>query len=66
MPAIITIDKNNHLKVIIDNCPPFDITIDINNVLRIIDLEQDYLILMDGCVISSIKSEINDKLPRVP
>jgi len=41
MPAIITVDKSNHLKVIIDNCATFDITIDIINMLRIMNLEQD-------------------------
>jgi hypothetical protein len=30
MPAVVTVDKNNHCKIVIDNCAPYDVTIDRN------------------------------------
>ncbi len=39
MPAIVSIDKNNNCKIIIDNCAPYDVTIDRNDILGIMDLE---------------------------
>jgi hypothetical protein len=44
MPAIVSIDKNNNCKLIIDNCAPYDVVIDRNDILGIMDTEPDNLI----------------------
>ncbi len=44
MPAIVSIDKNNNCKLIVDNCAPYDIVIDRNDILGIMDTEPDNLI----------------------
>jgi hypothetical protein len=66
MVPIVTIDKNNNSKVVINNCAPYYITIDRNDVLCIIDLEHYNLTLMEDLVISTILSEIHEKLPKLP
>jgi hypothetical protein len=44
MPAIVSIDKNNNCKIILDNCAPYDVVIDRNDILGIMDTETDDLI----------------------
>jgi len=66
MVPIVTIDKNNNSKVVINNCAPYYITIDRNDVLCIIDLEHYNLTLMEDLVISTLLSEIHEKLPKLP
>jgi hypothetical protein len=39
MPAVVSIDKNNNCKSVIDNCALWDVTIDRNDVIRLMDIE---------------------------
>jgi hypothetical protein len=43
MPAIVSIDKNNNGKIIVDNCALHDVQIDPNDILGIMDTESDNL-----------------------
>ncbi len=43
MPAIVTVDKNNNCKIVIDNCAPYDVTIDRNDVIALMDRETEHL-----------------------
>jgi hypothetical protein len=65
MPAIISIDKNNNCKIIVDNCAPYDMIIDRNDILGIMDTEKDDLILLKDSTISSILQDIDKHLPKV-
>jgi hypothetical protein len=66
MPAIISIDKNNNCKIVLDNCAPYDITISRNDILGIMDTEPDDPIPMEDSTISAILQELENKLPKVP
>jgi hypothetical protein len=66
MPAIVSIDKNNNCKIILDNCAPYDVTISRNDILGIIDIEPDEPIPMEDSTISTILQNIEKKLPKVP
>jgi hypothetical protein len=65
MPAIVSIDKNNNCKLIIDNCAPYDIVIDRNDILGIMDAEPDNLIPLEDSTILSILQDIDKHLPKV-
>jgi len=43
MPAIVCIDKNNNVKIIVDNCALHDVQIDPDEILGIMDTESDKL-----------------------
>jgi hypothetical protein len=58
MPAIVSIDKNNNCKIIVDNCAPYDVIIDRNDILGIMDAEPDTLIPLEDSTISSILQNI--------
>jgi hypothetical protein len=66
MPAIVSIDKNNNCKIVIDNCAPYDVTISRNNILGIMDAEPDEPIPMEDSMISVILQDLQNKLPKVP
>ncbi len=66
MPAIVSIDKNNNCKIIVDNCAPYDIIIDRNDILGIIDIEPDELIPLENSTILSILQDLDKHLPKVP
>ena len=66
MPAIVSIDKNNNCKIILDNCAPYDVTISRNDILGIMDTEPDEPIPMEDSTISTILQNIEKKLPKVP
>jgi hypothetical protein len=66
MPAVVSIGKNNNCKIIVDNCAPYDVIIDRNDVIRFMDVESDELILMEDSTIAAILSDIDKHLPKVP
>ena len=66
MPAIVSIDKNNNCKIILDNCAPYDVTISRNDILGIMDTEPDEPIPMEDSTISAILQNIEKTLPKVP
>jgi hypothetical protein len=57
MPAIVTVDKNNNCKIVIDNCAPYDVTIDRNEIIGFKETEQ--LQLLDDAGISAIQRYID-------
>jgi hypothetical protein len=66
MLAIVSIDKNNNCKIVLDNCAPYNVTISRNNILGIMDAEPDDPIPMEDSTISAILIEVENKLPKVP
>ena len=66
MPAIVSIDKNNNCKIVVDNCAPYDVTINRGDILGIMDIETDKLIPMEDSTISAILQDIDKTLPKVP
>jgi hypothetical protein len=66
MPAIVTVDKNNNCKIVIDNCAPYYVTIDRNDVIALMDRETEQLQPLEDSVISAILTDIDKKLLQVP
>jgi hypothetical protein len=65
MPAVVSIDKNNNCKIIVDNCAPYDIIVDRNGVIGFMDIEMDELIPMEDSTIAAILNDIEKHLPKV-
>ncbi len=55
MLAVVSIDKNNNCKIIVDNCTPYDVIIDRNDVIGFMDIETDELIPMEDSTIIYLK-----------
>ncbi len=59
MPAVVTVDKNNNCKIVIDNCAPYDVTIDRNDILALMERETEQLQPLEDSVISAILTDID-------
>jgi len=66
MLAVVSIDKNNNCKIIVDNRALYDVIIDRNDVIGFMDIEMDELIPMEDSTIVAILSDIDKHLPKVP
>jgi hypothetical protein len=66
MPAVVSIDRNNNCKNIVDNCAPYDVVIERNDILGFMDIETDKLIPMEDSTIAAILNDIEKHLPKVP
>ncbi len=51
IPAIISKDKNNNCKINVNNCAPYDVTIDRNDIIGLMDIESKTLSPMENSVI---------------
>jgi hypothetical protein len=65
IPAIVTMDDNNNCKVMVENCPPYDVTIKRNDLMGLIEIEEEELIPLTDRTISAICMSIQDKLPNI-
>jgi len=65
MPAIISMYKNNNCKVIVENCAPYVITIERNDMMGLIKIKDEKLILLTDNIISSVCAKIHTKLPKI-
>jgi hypothetical protein len=66
LSAVVSINKNNNCKLVINNCAPYDVTIDRNGIIGLMDVETEQLQPLEDSVISAILSDIDKKLPKVP
>jgi predicted aspartyl protease len=41
VPSLVIIDNNQNCKVVIENCAPYDVTIERNDIMGIIEMEED-------------------------
>jgi hypothetical protein len=65
-PAIVSMDKYNNCKVIIENCAPYDITLARNEILGVFKLEHKQCLPLSEQTISAMISFIHQKFPKVP
>ncbi len=50
--AIITMDDNNNCKVMVENCAPYDVTVERNDLMGLIEIEEEELIPLTDRTIS--------------
>jgi hypothetical protein len=66
MPALVTLDKHNHCKLVIDSCAPYEVTLARNEVLDVLEFEPDKCIPLNETTISALISDFHGQLPKVP
>ncbi len=54
IPSIITIDKNNICNIIVENCAPYDVTLDRDNILGIMEVEEEELVPLTDDFITTV------------
>ncbi len=54
MPSIVNIDENNICNIVVENCAPYNVTLERDNILGVMETEQDELVPLTDDFISSI------------
>ena len=65
MPSIVSIDKFNNCKIVIENCAPYDVTLERDDILGIMEIEEEELVPLTDDFISSVCQDIHDRFPKV-
>jgi len=53
MPSIVNVDENNICNIIVENCAPYDVTHERDDILGVMETEEDELVpLTDDRMIS--------------
>ncbi len=57
MPSIVNMDEKNICSIVLENCAPYDVTLEIDNILGIINtVEEEMVPLMDDFISSVSKT----------
>jgi hypothetical protein len=65
MPSIVSVDKNNICNMVMENCTPYDITLERDDILGVMETEEDELVPLTDNFISSICQDIHNCFPKV-
>jgi len=65
MSSIVSVDENNFCNIIIENCAPYNITIERDDILGVMETEEDELVPLTDDFISSVCQDIHNCFPKV-
>ncbi len=65
MPSVVNVDFNNICNIILENCAPYDVTLEHDDILRIMEIEEEELIPLLDDFISSVCQDIHSGFPKV-
>ncbi len=66
VPSLVTIDSDQNCKVVIENCAPYEVTIERNDIMGIIEMEEDKLYPLTEETAAGICAIIKDNIPDTP
>jgi hypothetical protein len=64
--SVVSIDENNNCKVMIENFAPFEVTIERNNLLGLVEIEEGELIPLRDDTAAEICASIKDNILKTP
>jgi hypothetical protein len=65
MPSIVNIDENNICNIVVENCAPYDVTLERDDIIGVMETEQDELVPLTDDFISSVCQDIHNCFPKV-
>jgi hypothetical protein len=66
MPSsIVNVDENNICNIVVENCAPYDVTLERDDVLGVIETEEDELVPLTDDFIASVCQDIHNRFPKV-
>jgi hypothetical protein len=66
VPALVTIDSDQNCQVVIENCAPYEVTIERNDIMGIIEMEEDKLYPLTDETAAGICAIIKNNIPHTP
>ncbi len=66
VPSLVSINSNQNCKIVIENCAPYEVTIERNDIMGIIKMEEDEMYpLMDKTTVD-VCASIKSNIPSTP
>jgi hypothetical protein len=65
MPSIVNVDENNICNIIVENCAPYDVTLERDDILGVMETKEDELVPLMDDFISSVSQDIHNRFPKV-
>jgi hypothetical protein len=65
MPSIVKVEENNICNIVVENCAPYDITLERDDILGIMETEEEELVPLTDDFISSVCQDIHNCFPKV-
>jgi superfamily II helicase len=65
MPSIVNVDENNIFNIVVENCAPYDVTLERDNIQGIMETEEEELVPLMDDFISSVCQDIHNRFPKV-
>ncbi len=66
VPSLVSIDSNQNCKIVIENCAPSKVTIERNDIMGIIEIEEDEMYLLTDEAAADICASIKSNIPSTP
>jgi superfamily II helicase len=63
IPSIVNVDENNICNIVVENCTPYDVTLERDNILGVMETEEDKLVPLMDDLISSVCQDIHNRFP---
>jgi hypothetical protein len=65
MPSIVNVDENNICNIVVENCAPYDVTLERDNILGVMETEEEEFVPLTDDLISSVCQDIQNRFPKV-
>jgi hypothetical protein len=61
--SLVSIDENQNCKVVIENCTPYEVTIERNDIMGLVEIKEDELYPLTEDTTAEICASIKSKIP---
>jgi hypothetical protein len=66
VPSLVSIDENHNCKIIIKNCAPYQVTIERNDIMGLMEIEDDELYPLMDHTAANIGASVKSNIPNTP
>jgi hypothetical protein len=64
--SIVSIDENHNCRIIIENCAPYKVTIERNDIIGLVEIEDDQLYPLANDTAAKICASMKSNIPSTP
>ncbi len=64
--VVVSINENSNCKVMVENCAPYEVTIERNDLVGLMEIKEDELILLTDDTAAKICAAIKENIPKTP
>jgi hypothetical protein len=65
MSTIVNMDKNNICSIVVENCVPYNVILERDDILGIIEIKEEEMVPLTDDFTSSICQDIHNRFPKV-